>query len=116
MNLLLQQGSFALLCAFFVGHALADFPLQGEWLATRKNRRTAADTGEWIVALAAHATIHAGAVWLVSGSLALGIVEFFAHALIDFGKSAGKYGLAGDQLLHLACKAGYVVFLMWGAS
>lgn len=114
MNLPVEQGPAALFAAFVVAHALADFPLQGEYLARQKARPTASGRTEWIVALGAHCAIQGGGVWLVSGSLALGLVEFLLHGLIDFAKGEGKFGLAADQSLHLACKALYVVAIAAG--
>lgn len=111
MNLLLQQGPLALFAAFVVIHALADFPLQGDYLAKQKNRKSASSRSDWIIALAAHCVIHAGGVWLVSGSLIFAGVELVLHALIDLGKGEEKYGLATDQILHLACKLGYALVL-----
>lgn len=113
MNFLLHQGPLALFAAFAVMHALADFPLQGAYLAQQKIRRSATSRSEWTVALTAHGVIHAGGVWLVSGSLAFGAVEFGLHCLIDLGKGEGKFGLITDQLLHLGCKLAYVILLVW---
>ena len=50
----------ALFAAFVVMHALADFPLQGAYLAQQKAHRTATGRSEWIVALTAHGVIQAG--------------------------------------------------------
>ncbi len=95
-------------------HALADFPLQGAFLAKQKVRKQADNTSVWIVALSAHSVIQAGGVWLISGSLLFGFVELILHALIDLAKGEGKFGLIPDQLLHLACKVVYVVLLCYG--
>lgn len=114
MSELIQQGPLALFAAFVVVHALADFPLQGEYLATQKTRATASSGSDWIIALAAHCVIQAGGVWLVSGSLAYAAVELVLHAVIDLGKGEGKYGIATDQALHLACKLGYAFALCHG--
>lgn len=111
MTALVQQGPLALFAAFMVVHTLTDFPLQGDWLAIQKCRKTARGKSEWLVAMWSHSVIHAGGVWLVSGSLALGAAELVLHALIDLGKGEGRFGLIADQLLHLACKACYVVLL-----
>ena len=111
---LIQQGPFALFAAFIVVHALADFPLQGDYIAKQKARRHADNNSVWIVALTAHCIIHAGGVWLVSGSLALGCVEFVLHALIDIGKGEEKFGLVADQLMHVACKLTYALVLYCG--
>ncbi|MDX1679260.1 MAG: DUF3307 domain-containing protein [Akkermansiaceae bacterium] len=110
MSPILDQGPWAVLFALFIGHALADFPLQGAYLAEKKGRLRAGDTTEWLVALFAHGLIHAGAVWLVTGSMMLGGIEFVLHCLIDTGKSERKYGLLVDQTLHLCCKVAYVVY------
>ena len=112
MNLLTQQGPFALFAALVVVHALADFPLQGSYLALKKVRSQADNFSEYIVALSAHSVIHAGAVWLVTGSLVLGMIELVLHAIIDSAKGNGKFGLLTDQTLHLACKLGYVAVLV----
>ena len=113
MNLLVDQGPFALFAALVFAHVLADFPLQGEYLATQKVRSQANSDSEWIVALSAHAIIHAGVVWLATGSLLLGMVELVLHGLIDFGKGERKFGFLTDQLLHILCKVGYVIFLVF---
>nr|WP_226895461.1 DUF3307 domain-containing protein [Luteolibacter marinus] len=100
--------------AFAIAHAMADFPLQGDYLAREKQRKHAGSSLQWFIALTAHSLIHAGGVWLVSGSVVLGAVELVLHWLIDLGKGEGKYGYAADQLLHLGCKAAYVAILAAG--
>ena len=111
MSLLAQQGPLALFAALVVVHALADFPLQTEYLARQKSRRRADSRGDWVVALSAHCVIHAGGVWLVSGSLAVAAAEFILHCLIDIGKGEEKFGIVTDQSLHLCCKLAYVLVL-----
>lgn len=111
MNEIIEQGPLAVFFALAVGHAIADFPLQSEYLAKQKNRHLADSKEEWVVALTAHALIHAGAVWLITGSMLCGVVELVLHALIDLGKSERKFGLLADQMLHLVCKLGYVLLL-----
>lgn len=114
MNILSQSGPFALFFAFAIAHALADFPLQGDYLARMKRRDQASTPSEWIIALSAHSLVQAGGVWLVSGSALLGATELGLHWLIDLGKGEGKFGYATDQFLHLACKLAYVVVLFLG--
>lgn len=91
-----------------VGHALADYPLQGDFLAKAKNRAAPIDGVPWGQALAAHALIHAGFVVAVTGSLWLGLAEFVAHAIIDDAKCRGRIGFNSDQLLHVMCKVAWV--------
>jgi len=111
VSLVSPQDPIAVLFALAVVHALADFPLQGEYLARQKVRPEGGGSHDWLVALTAHALIHAGGVWLVTGSKVLGLCEFFLHALIDWGKGEKRYGLLTDQGLHLACKAAYAAVL-----
>jgi Protein of unknown function (DUF3307) len=88
-----------------IGHALADYPLQGEWIARAKQPGFTVD-GEviWPGVLACHAAIHAGAVKLVTGSWLLAGLEFVAHAAIDYTKGRGWLSYNGDQAVHVACK------------
>jgi len=109
VNFEIFHDPFAMFCALVVVHVLADFPLQGDYLARQKVRKTSAGWSEWLVALTAHSVVHAGGVWLVSGSLALGLLELVLHGLIDLAKGEGKFGLLADQLLHLSCKLVYVI-------
>ncbi len=102
--------------ALLVGHAVADFPLQGEFLAIGKNRRyltrlkdPARPPEIWVFCMGAHCLIHAGAVWIVTGSFLLAVVELVLHWFIDLAKCEGKTTFATDQWAHVACKAIYVV-------
>ncbi len=117
--------ALSLFLALCIGHSLADFPLQGDFLARGKNRNlpcpVLADDGQppkrvWIFCLTAHSLIHAGFVWIVTGSVILGVVEFALHWLIDALKSDNLFGFEFDQGLHIACKAIYVGILWAGLS
>jgi hypothetical protein len=94
-----------MLFALLVGHALADYPLQGDFLAQAKNRNTSLGRMYWPWALGAHSLINGGAVFLVTGSLVLGLAETAVHAAIDFAKCETWISFDADQALHLACKA-----------
>jgi hypothetical protein len=111
VTILLQSGPLALFFAFAISHALADFPLQGDYLARVKQRSNAASMPEWFIALTAHSLIHAGGVWIITGSVTLAVVELLLHWLIDFGKGEDYYGYVADQTLHLGCKLVYVILL-----
>lgn len=102
----------------FVGHALADYPLQGDWLSKAKNHALSLVPGEaiWPGALFCHAITHAGAVMLATGSMALSLAELVAHGLIDFAKCAGRLSYNQDQALHALCKVlWFGVLLFQGA-
>lgn len=92
---------FALL---LIGHYVADYPLQGDFLARAKNRLHPVPGVPWRQALGAHAAIHAGSVYIVTGSLLLALAELVAHAFIDDLKCAGKVSFTADQQLHVFCK------------
>lgn len=100
------------LFALLVGHALADYPLQGDFLARAKNHRAPIAGVPWYQALGAHALIHGGMVWAITGLWWLGAMEIAAHALIDFSKCQGAIGFNGDQFLHVACKVAYAGILV----
>jgi Protein of unknown function (DUF3307) len=102
----MTHGAFHLLWWLIVGHALADFVLQSSAMAAGKNRHHQGRPGEppWYYWLVAHALIHGGVVGIVTGSAGLGVAEFVAHGLIDFGKCEGVYGFNTDQAFHLVCK------------
>jgi hypothetical protein len=109
--------------ALAIGHALADFALQGDFLSQAKNRHAdvarffgerSQPRGLWVHALTAHALIHAGTVWLITGSVVLGTIELIVHWLIDYAKCENWTSFSTDQLLHLACKAGYAWLLATG--
>lgn len=91
-----------------VGHALADGPLQANWIG--RNKRTAGWRGA--AAMTTHALAHGVFVWLATGMFALGLAEAGAHALIDWLKPRLRFGTLTDQLLHAACKAVWLV-IFW---
>lgn len=101
------------------GHALADWPLQGEHLSKTKNPNYKG--GEyvpegqrpvkiWPLSMGAHGLIHGGMVYLVTGSPILGVLEMGFHCFIDFMKCENVIDPYVDQVLHLLCK---VVWAGW---
>lgn len=101
----------SMLMAMIVWHALADYPLQGDFLAKAKNRMAPIPGVPWYQALGAHAAIHAGGVGFITGSAWLGLAEFAAHFLIDDAKCRGRIGFNADQAMHMACKAAWVIVI-----
>lgn len=93
-----------MLFAMLIAHALADYPLQGDFLARAKNRAAPIPGVPWYQALGAHALIHGGFVWAITGSAWLGLAEVVAHFAIDDLKCRGKLSFNQDQSLHLICK------------
>jgi hypothetical protein len=107
-----------LLALMLFGHAICDYPLQGDWLAKAKNHVHPIMPGEtvWPTALACHAGIHAGAVLIVTGSWLIASLEFVAHAGIDHVKCAGRLSFNQDQALHVICKGLWAVLLTSGLT
>ena len=102
---------FLLLCA----HALCDFPLQAGAMAVEKNRHSTTELQRsvpWFYWLTAHAFIHGGAIYLVTRSLTLGVIETVLHWVIDFAKCEGWTNIHTDQFLHIACRVAYC-WLLW---
>lgn len=90
-------------------HALADYPLQGDFLSKAKNRAAPIPGVPWYQALGAHAIIHGGAVLTITGSPAMGLAETVLHALTDDAKCKGRLTFNQDQAIHLGCK------VLWAA-
>lgn len=85
-------------------HALADYPLQGDFLAKAKNRTAPIPGVPWWQALGAHAAIHGGMVAHLTGLPSLGVAEAVVHAITDDLKCAGRISFNQDQAIHLGCK------------
>ena len=101
-----------LLILLLVGHALADYPLQGDFLAKAKLGTIPGIPG-WY-ALAVHSTIHAGFVLWFTGVEELAAVEFVAHFVIDKLKINNRISFMVDQALRIACKLAYVAWVFHG--
>ena len=115
--------ALVLFFALVIGHAFADFPLQGDFLSRGKNRNAppppladgkTTPANLWIYLMSAHCLIHAGFVWLISGYAILALAEFILHWLIDAAKCEGRTSFAQDQWLHVATKLVYVGLLWAG--
>ena len=114
--------------ALLIGHALADYPLQGKFLAIRKNRhvKSVDYTGEapaslWAYCLTAHSLVHAGVVWMIVDGFqlpnapAFAFAEFILHWFIDFAKCERWTNFHADQGLHLVCKIVFIFMLCSGS-
>lgn len=95
---------FTLVILLFAGHALCDYPLQGDFLAKGKNHKLPIFGVPWYQCLGAHALIHAGMVLLITHSPLLAVAEFIIHAATDYIKCDGRITFNQDQAIHYACK------------
>ena len=109
----LIQNLFELIC----GHALADFVLQPEAMGYGKNRHDKIHNKvqslfpHWYYWMTAHALVHGGTVYLITGSLVLGFVETAIHWVTDYSKCEGWISIHQDQGIHIGCKVVYA-FIM----
>lgn len=94
--------------ALIVAHAICDYPLQGDFLSRAKNRSAPIPGVPWYQAMGAHAIMHGGAVWAITGLWWLGLAEALAHGLIDDAKCRGRLSFNADQFAHIVCKAIWV--------
>lgn len=100
--------------ALLFWHALADYPLQGDFLAKAKNKLASIPGVPWWQAMSAHSLIHAGGVAYITGSIWLGAAEFVSHFMIDHAKCTGRFGFSPeadfniDQAMHIWCNVLWV--------
>lgn len=95
-------------------HALADYPLQGEFLSKAKNKNAPIPGIDWPIALAMHCLIHAGFVYLITGSLALSALMFLTHWIIDHAKCNNLIDFKLDQTLHILVLVGIALVSVYG--
>ncbi|CAN5126272.1 hypothetical protein BH11PLA2_BH11PLA2_14340 [soil metagenome] len=112
-----------MLFLLIAGHALGDFALQGDAMASCKCKNTTNPLQKsvpWFHWLAAHALIHGLIVsaivswWGYSkdAAVVLGIAETAIHFGIDWLKCQGYTNIHLDQLLHILCKVAWWALLM----
>ena len=102
--------------ALIGAHALADYPLQGDFLSKAKNRTAPIPGVPYWQALGAHSAIHGAFVALITGVWWLFFAEAVIHWLTDDAKCAGKISFNQDQAIHLLCKVVWLaVAIRWQA-
>lgn len=99
-----MKGVLVRLLLLFAGHALCDYPLQGDFLARGKNHRNPLPGVPWYQCLAGHALIHAGMVYLITHSAWMALAELLIHTLTDYAKCDGRISFNQDQAIHYCCK------------
>lgn len=99
-----------------IGHFVADYPLQTDFIARGKSRKADPQYVPWYYVLTSHAMTHAAAVGIITGSLWLSVFEAVAHWFIDLAKCEGWTGIHTDQALHVLCKLAWVGLIAWGVA
>ena len=116
---------FFLILFFLAGHALMDFALQGDAMASckcRKANHPLQKAVPWYYWLSAHAILHGAAVGAIIrwANFDLNTVAFYAtletlvHWLIDVAKCEGHTNIHQDQALHILCKLVWALMLVNG--
>ncbi len=115
-----------LLFKLFAAHAIADYCLQNDYMATNKNRNAKPKGYDpalhgpmqavWPYVLTGHALSHGVLIYLATGSVELGIAETYCHWTIDFGKCERWYGIHTDQWLHFTCKIIWAIAIQQGLA
>ena len=98
--------------ALIAGHYIADYPLQGDFLAKAKNRTAPIPGVPWQQALTAHVAMHGAMVAFITGVWWLFFAEAVAHWMIDDAKCRGWISFNKDQALHMVCKAVWFGMMM----
>jgi hypothetical protein len=93
---------------------LLDYALQGDFMARTKNHKYPDEKVPWVWPWLSHAFLQAGGVYLVTWSLTLSMIEFVAHAAIDYCKADERLTYSQDQSLHLICRIVYAIALSGG--
>lgn len=110
LNYVTDTYGIGTLILLYAGHALADYPMEGDFLTQGRTRVSPEIHLYWIHTLTAHSAIHGVLVMLSTGSWLLGLGEFICHWIIDYFKYNGKITVNTDQSLHIFCK-----LIWWGA-
>lgn len=104
----------------FAGHALGDFALQNEFVATNKDphsrdfmsqEQRAHSLVIWPHLMTAHSLIHGALVYLITGKISLGIGEALLHWLTDYSKCQKWFNFHVDQMIHVLTKIFWVYLL-----
>lgn len=97
-------------------HFVLDYPLQGDTTAREKNPNSTTELQKhvpWYYWMAAHAFSHGAAVAFITGHTLLGCLETILHFAIDYGKCRNMFGIHQDQILHLACKGLWLIWVIY---
>lgn len=95
-----------------VGHLIADYPLQGDFLSKAKNPTNPIPGVPWYQAMFAHCGIHAGIVFLITGMWFAAFIEFVVHFATDYLKCSGDISYNVDQAIHIMTKV-LIVGIVW---
>jgi hypothetical protein len=110
-----------------VGHFLADYSLQTDFIAKGKSPNAQPQFVPWYFVMLAHAITHGAMVSIAAGigisrlhaifPVVLGIQETLLHFFIDVLKCVGCTSIHVDQALHILCKIAWAISVsLWVAN
>ena len=100
-----------ILLYLLAGHALCDYPLQGDFLARGKNHKSPFPGMHPSQLLLAHCLIHMGMVLLITHSIWLAIAELVIHFATDWAKCEELISFDTDQAIHYSCKIAWSLII-----
>ncbi len=100
-----------MLFVLLAAHCFFDYAGQGDFMAQAKNPTTQMGAAMWRWVLPSHGLIHGGAVFLITGSLWLGVAEACFHTATDYAKCRNWITYSADQTIHIVCKVAYIFIL-----
>lgn len=98
----------ALFIKLLFGHAVMDFPMQGDFMSRAKNHTHPLQGVPYGWPLFFHALMHGVTVAYFTHSMILGWLEAGVHVVLDYRKCEGSITFHEDQQLHVLCKVMWV--------
>jgi hypothetical protein len=94
-----------------VGHFVADYTFQSDFVAKFKSRTNSLTAVPWYYVLTSHVLTHSAMVGVLTGSAWISVAEAVVHFGLDFAKCEGRTNIHVDQAGHILCKVLWVVVL-----
>jgi ABC-type Mn2+/Zn2+ transport system permease subunit len=105
-----------------IGHFVADYPLQTEFISEYKNPRKQGRV-PWYYVMLSHALVHGAFVSVATGlalghihilfPVILGIFETIIHFCLDVLKCINCTSIHTDQLVHILCKVAWTLSIVF---
>jgi len=104
-------GPMEMLWWLIVGHFVADYTFQPDFVAKFKARANSLEAVPWYYVLTSHVATHAAVVGIITGSAWIALAEAVIHFALDFAKCENLTNIHVDQAGHILCKVLWVMVL-----